>query len=141
MYRHILVPVENADSDQTILQHVRALARMTGAKLLLVHVADGFAARNFDQLKLQESEEIREDRNYLAGIERELASEGFTVSAVLAMGDPSSEIVRVSREQKVDLIAMATHGHRLIGDIIHGSTANKVRHQVGVPVLLLKASK
>jgi nucleotide-binding universal stress UspA family protein len=141
MYRHILIPVENAESDHTILQHVRALARMTGAKLLLVHVADGFAARNFDQLKLQESEEIREDRNYLAGIERELAGEGFNVSVVLAMGDPSSEIVRISREQKVDLIAMATHGHRLIGDIIHGSTANKVRHQVAVPVLLLKAQK
>ena len=141
MYQHILIPVENAESDQTIIQHIRPLARMTGAKLLLLHVADGWAARNFDQLSLQESDEMREDRLYLAGLENALSSEGFMVASMLAMGDPASEIIRISREQNADLIAMTTHGHRFIGDIIHGSTAEKVRHQVDVPVLLLKVRK
>ena len=59
MYRRILVAVENSPADRTILAHVSELARLTGAELLLVHVADGWAARNFDQLKLRESEEMK----------------------------------------------------------------------------------
>src|SRR5207248_5019575 len=114
MYKSILVPVENAETDQTILAHIRPLARMTGARLLLLHVADGWAARNFDQLGLQESEEMRGDRDYLAGLERELAGDGFSVGSLLAMGDPATEIIRVAREQAADLIAMSTHGHRFI---------------------------
>jgi nucleotide-binding universal stress UspA family protein len=141
MYQKILVPVENAGSDQTILQHIRPLAKLTGARLLLIHVADGWAARNYEQLDLRESEEMHDDRQYLANLERELSSEGFNVGVVLAMGDPAKEIIRVSREEHVDLIAMTTHGHRFIGDLIHGSTAEKVRHEVDVPVLLLKVHK
>lgn len=138
MYQTILVPVENKSSDQTILRHIRPLARLAGAKLMLVHVADGWAARNFNHLKLQESEEIRQDRDYLAGLEGELQSEGFEVSSRLEMGDPATEIIKLARSAAVDLIAMSTHGHRLIGDILHGSTADKVRHAVDMPVLLLK---
>jgi len=141
MYRQILIPVENAECDQTIIDHIRPLAKLTGAKLLLMHVADGFAARNFDQLSLQESEEMRGDRSYLDGLVRDLENEGFSANAILAMGNPATEIIRVSREQNVDLIAMATHGHKFIGDLIHGTTANKVRHEVDVPVLLLKAPR
>jgi universal stress protein A len=138
MYRSILVPVENRPSDQTILRHIRSLARLTNAKLTLVHVADGWAARNFDQLKLQESEEIRHDREYLEGLERDLRNEGFDVSSVLAKGEPSTEIIKLARDTGVDLIAMTTHGHRFIGDILRGATADKVRHAVDIPVLLLK---
>jgi len=139
MYKTILVPVENSPADATILAHIRPLARMTGASLLLLHVADGWAARNFEELDLQESEEIREDREYLKRLEQELRSEGFEVSAELAKGSPPEEIIRVSRERKVDLIAMSTHGHRFMGDLVHGATVTRVRHEVEVPVLLLKA--
>lgn len=141
MYQTILIPVENRQSDRTILAHIRPFARMCGAKLLLIHVADGWAARNFENLKLQESDEMREDRRYLAELESELGGEGFSVRSVLAMGDPATEIIRVSREENASLIAMTTHGHRFIGDLIHGSTAEKVRHLVDVPVLLLKVQK
>lgn len=138
MYKIILVPVENRETDRTILQHIRPLARMTKAKLILVHVADGWAARNFDQLGLQESEEMKQDREYLQVVEKELAAEGFEVSSVLAMGDPATEIIKLAESAGVELIAMTTHGHRLIGDILYGSTADKVRHEVNIPVLLLK---
>ena len=141
MYQHILIPVENSEADQTMLRHIRHLARLTGGSLLLVHVADGFAARNFDQLALQESEEIKKDREYLASLERELKGEGFVVSTILAMGDPATEIIKIAREKAVDLIAMSTHGHRGLSDLIHGSTADKVRHQVEIPVLMLKMQK
>jgi nucleotide-binding universal stress UspA family protein len=141
MYKHILIPVENTDTDQTILRHIRPLARLTGARLTLVHVADGWAARNFDALELQESEEMKQDSGYLAGLERELKSEGFETDSVLARGDPAKEIIRLTREKGADLIAMTTHGHRFVGDVLYGSTADKVRHQVEVPVLLLKVQK
>ncbi len=138
MYQTILVPVENQKTDQTILRHIRSLARLANSKLMLVHVADGWAARNFDQLKLQESEEMRADREYLAALEGELQAEGFEVSSTLQMGDPATEIIKLAREASVDLVAMTTHGHRFISDIVHGSTADKVRHSVEMPVLLLK---
>lgn len=141
MYKTILVPVENRESDQTILKHIRSLAKITGAKLILVHVADGWAARNFDTFNLQESEEMRMDREYLATLQEQLTSEGYETSSVLALGDPATEIIKLARAEPVDLIAMTTHGHRLIGDLLRGSTADKVRHEVNVPVLLLKVQK
>lgn len=138
MYKTILIPVENEPTDQTILQHIRPLARIAPAKLILVHVADGWAARNYDQLQLRESEEMREDREYLARLERELAADGFEVSSILAKGDPATEIIKVAQTHSIELIAMATHGHRFLSDFFHGSTADEVRHRVDVPVLLLK---
>ncbi len=138
MYKHILIPLENSSADETILTHIKPLARMTGAKLLLVHVADGWVARNFNQLQLAESEEMKQDRAYLEGRRAELAAKGFTCAAVLALGEPSEEIIKLAREKDVDLIAMTTHGHRLVSDILYGATADKVRHAVDVPVLLLK---
>jgi len=138
MYHHILIPLENSPADETILAHIKPLARMTGARLLLVHVADGWVARNFDQLKLAESEEMKQDRLYLEKRNRQLTAEGFSCEAVLALGEPSDEIIKLAGEKDIDLIAMTTHGHRFVSDLLYGSTADKVRHQVEVPVLLLK---
>jgi nucleotide-binding universal stress UspA family protein len=138
MYRHILVPVEHTDADRTILAHVQDLARMTNAKLLLLHVADGWAARNYDALELRESEEIKDDRAYLDQLCGDVRSAGFEVDCRLAMGDPASEILKVADEAGVDLIAMATHGHRFIADMIKGATADRVRHLAKVPVLMIR---
>ncbi len=141
MYKTILVPVENRETDQTILKHIRPLARLSNAKLMLVHVADGWAARNYENFKLRESEEMQEDRAYLANLERELKAEGFDVTSVLAMGEPAEEIIKLARAHPVELIAMSTHGHRFISDLLYGSTADKVRHKVDIPVLLLKVKR
>jgi nucleotide-binding universal stress UspA family protein len=139
MYRRILIAVENSGADRTIVDHVSELARLTGAELLLVHVADGWAARNFDQLKLRESEEMKTDRAYLEALRAELSGRGFTVDTCLAMGDPATELIKVAAERSVDLIAMSTHGHRFIKDVLLGATADRVRHLVKIPVLLLRA--
>jgi nucleotide-binding universal stress UspA family protein len=139
MYKRILVAVENSGADRTILSHVCELARLTGAELLLVHVADGWAARHFDQLKLRESEEMTSDRAYLEMLRDELTRTGFTVETKLAMGDPATELIRTAEEHGVDLIAMSTHGHRFLADLLRGATADRVRHLVKVPVLLLRA--
>jgi nucleotide-binding universal stress UspA family protein len=138
MYRRILVAVENSPADATILTHVRKLAVLTGAELLLVHVADGWAARHFDQLKLRESEEMKGDRAYLDRIAGELEAVPLRVSTQLAMGDPATELIRLVTEWGADLIAMSTHGHRFVNDLLRGTTVNRVRHEVKIPVLLLR---
>jgi nucleotide-binding universal stress UspA family protein len=139
VYQHILVAVEHSKADDAILEHIVRLARLTSARLLLVHVADGFAARHFNDLQLRESEEIKDDRAYLARRTEELRQAGLQVDSRLAMGDPATEIIRIASQEGVDLIAMSTHGHRFLSDLIHGTTVDKVRHTVRVPVLLLRA--
>jgi nucleotide-binding universal stress UspA family protein len=139
MYRRILVAIEHSPADQTILAHVSELAAMTGAELVLVHVADGWAARHFDELKLRESEEMKDDRAYLESLRADLTAKGLAVDAKLSMGDPATELIKAAEEQQVDLIAMSTHGHRFLADLLHGTTADRVRHLVKVPVLLLRA--
>ncbi|PWU11972.1 MAG: universal stress protein [Verrucomicrobia bacterium] len=138
MYKNILIPVENSPADVTILGHVRQLARLTGSRLILLHVATGWVARNYDQLNLAESEEMRDDRAYLESLLQSLQAEGFSCECELARGEPANEIIRVAETRNVDLIAMSTHGHRFLQDLIYGSTADHVRHLVGIPVLLLK---
>jgi manganese transport protein len=139
MYRRILIAIEHSLSDRTILAHVEELAQLTKSTLLLVHVADGVVARHFDDLKLRESEEMKDDRLYLDRLQQELSGRGFSVETILAAGDPATELLRVATEQKVDLIAMSTHGHRFLSDLLHGTTVDRLRHLANVPVLLLKA--
>ena len=141
MYRKILVALENSRADESLLPHVTELATRLGSRLLLVHVADGWVARNFSQLKLAESDEMKADRVYLEKITMELRLKGLSVSAHLALGDPATEILKTAGTEKCDLIAMTSHGHRLIGDIIYGSTIHEVRHKTYIPVLLVRAEK
>jgi nucleotide-binding universal stress UspA family protein len=139
MYSKILVAIENSPADDAVLRHIESLARLSGAELLLVHVADGFAARHFQDLELRESDEIRDDRAYLERLCQDLAGKGMVCCARLAMGDPATELVRVAGEEAVDLVAMSTHGHRFLQDLLRGSTADRVRHGVSVPVLMVRA--
>jgi nucleotide-binding universal stress UspA family protein len=141
VYGRILVAIEHSAADSTILGHIRQLARLTGARLLLLHVADGWAARAYDELTLRESEEMRADRSYLEQLTSDLTAAGFDTEWRLAKGDPATEIIRVAGEEEVDLVAMSTHGHRFLGDLLHGTTVDRVRHSVAVPVLLLRAPK
>ena len=139
MYKRILSAVEHSEADRTILDHIQPLAKMCGSSLVVVHVADGWAARAYHDLNLRESAEIVEDRAYLARVQGELMAAGFDVTSRLAMGEPATEIVRLAEAEGVDLVAMATHGHGFIKDIILGETVDKVRHALKVPVLLLRS--
>ena len=139
MYKRILVAVEHSSADNAILAHIRPLARMCGSSLLLVHVADGWVARAYDELKLRESPEIQADRAYLEQLRATLAGEGFPGERRLAWGAPAADIIRTPQPAHVDMVAMATHGHKFLKDLVLGATVDKVRHEVAVPVLLLKA--
>ncbi len=138
MYRHVLVALENSPYDAAILQHVRPLAQLCQAKVTLIHVADGFAARNMQQLKLRESEEIRADRAYLDRCVADLVAGSLDAEAVLASGDPAGEICAAAERESCDLIAMATHGHGFLNDMVRGSVANQVRHRTLIPVLMVR---
>jgi nucleotide-binding universal stress UspA family protein len=138
MYHKILVALDTTNSDLELLPHIVALASMMKSELLLLHVADGWVARNFDQLNLAESEEMRADWNYLEDTAARLrADASVPISTRLALGNPPSEILKVAESEPVDLIAMASHGHRLVGDILHGSTIDAVRHGAKVPILVV----
>jgi nucleotide-binding universal stress UspA family protein len=139
MYRRILVPLENSPTDDTILTYIRPLARQSGASLLLMHVADGWAARNIRELGLRESEEMRADRAYLERVSVALRDEGFDTDALLAAGDPATEIAQAAEQEHCDLIAMATHGHRGLNDVVRGSVASELRHRTLIPILMVRA--
>ena len=139
MYKRILVPLEHSSYDAAIVEHVSRLATFCNAEVVLIHVADGWAARNVQQLKLRESEEMKDDRDYLQRVAADLAARGLKVSTELAMGDPADELIRLAQERNVDLLAMSTHGHRFLNDLLRGTTVNRVRHLVKIPILLVRA--
>src|SRR5882724_4344834 len=141
MYKKILIALDNSPADKSILPHVAELASRFGSAVLLLHVADGFAARCFDQLHLAESEKIKADRAYLEKIAHDLRAKKLSVETRLAMGNPPTEILKAAEDEHCDLIAMAGHGHRLFGDIFHGSTITEVRHQTSIPLLVIRAKK
>ena len=141
MYKKILIALDNSPADESILPHVTELASKFGAEILLLHVADGFAARCFDSLKLAESEEIKADRAYLEKVADDLRAKKLSVTTRLAMGNPPTEILKTAEAERCDLIAMAGHGHRLFADIFLGSTITEVRHRTDIPLLVIRAKK
>jgi nucleotide-binding universal stress UspA family protein len=140
MYKKILVALENSRADKTLLPHIAELARHFQSELLLFHVADGWAARHYKEMQLAESEEMKQDRAYLEKEAAALRATGLRATSHLALGDPATEILRFSRQQHCDLIAMASHGHRLMGDLVFGSTIHEVRHKSTIPILLVRAT-
>ncbi|MCB9757781.1 MAG: universal stress protein [Candidatus Omnitrophica bacterium] len=141
MYKKILIPLENSEYDTVILGHIKLLAKEFRAELILVHVADGYGARMQKQLNLVDSEEIKNDRSYLEKQKNKLINEGFIVTSFLQRGEPSDEILKIAVREQCDLIAMATHGHRFIKDIIFGSVAENIRHRTNIPILMVKSQK
>jgi nucleotide-binding universal stress UspA family protein len=139
MYSRILVTLDATPTDRAILDHIKPLAKLTNGQVLLLHVADGWAARHFGPDAI--SAEVAEDRAYLAKVLAELQAEGLEAEAHLAFGDPATEIVNWVNQKGCDLIAMSTHGHRFLSDLFLGVTAARVQHQVDVPVLLLRAKR
>jgi len=139
MWQKILVTLDATPADRTILEHVRPLARQFNSRLVLLHVADGWAARTYGPDAV--SPEITQDRAYLEGVRNELEADGISAEAELAYGNPPAEIIRWVRERQCDLVAMSTHGHRLLADIFLGTTAHRLQHQVDVPVLLVKVPR
>jgi nucleotide-binding universal stress UspA family protein len=137
MYKTILVTLDGTSTDRAIIEHIKSLAKLAQSRIVLLHVADGWAARTYGPDAV--SPEITEDTAYLKKVRSEFQSAGIPADAELAYGDPASEIVKWVRQKGCDLVAMSTHGHRLLADIFLGTTASRVQHSISVPVLLLRA--
>ncbi len=137
MYKKILMTLDGTSSDRAIIEHVKELAKLASGKVVLLHVADGWAARTYGADAV--SAEITQDTAYLKAIRNELQEAGVPTEAELAYGEPVTEIVNWVRQKGCDLVAMSTHGHRLLADIFLGTTASRVQHSISVPVLLLRA--
>jgi nucleotide-binding universal stress UspA family protein len=137
MYKTILLTLDGTATDRAIIEHVKPLARMAQSRVVLLHVADGWAARHYGPDAV--SAEITEDTAYLEKVRGEFQSAGIPVEAELAYGEPAHEILKWVRQKGCDLVAMSTHGHRFLADIFLGTTASRVQHGVSVPVLRLRA--
>jgi nucleotide-binding universal stress UspA family protein len=137
MYKTILVTLDGTPSDRAIIEHVKELAKLAQGRVVLLHVADGWAARTYGQDAV--SLEITQDTAYLKKIRAEFVASGVPAQAELAYGDPVTEIVKWVEQKGCDLVAMSTHGHRFLADIFLGTTASRVQHSISVPVLLLRA--
>jgi nucleotide-binding universal stress UspA family protein len=137
VYGTILVTLEGTPTDRAIIEHVKELARLAGSHVVLLHVADGWAARTYGSDAV--SPEIAEDTSYLAKVRKEFEAGGIAAEAELAFGDPATEIINWIERKSCDLVAMSTHGHRFVKDVFLGTTVSQVRHSVDVPVLLLRA--
>ncbi len=137
MYDTILVTLDSTPTDRAIIEHIKCLAKLAGSRVVLLHVADGWAARQYGPDAV--SPEIAEDTAYLQTVSAELQSLGIPVETELAYGDPATEIVRWVEQKGCDLVAMSTHGHRFLADLFLGTTASRVQHSISVPVLLLRA--
>jgi nucleotide-binding universal stress UspA family protein len=137
MYDIILVTLDATSTDRVVVKHIKALAKIMNSHVMLLHVADGWAARTFGADAV--SPEIAEDKEYLEQVRSEFAGLGIPVEASLAYGEPVKEILRWVHERHCDLVAMSTHGHRLLADIFLGTTASRVQHSIDVPVLLIRA--
>lgn len=136
MYKLILVTLDTTPTDRAIIDHIKQLAGLMHSSVVLLHVATGVPAQ-FSGANAG-GEEVEEDQAYLDRIRTEFESAGIPARAELAFGDPAREIVRRAKETACDLVAMSTHGHKGVADLILGTTANQVRHRVSVPVLLLR---
>ena len=137
MYKTILVTLDGTPTDRAIIEHVKSLAKLAGSRVVLLHVADGWAARS--SARSAASRASTEDTAYLQRVRAEFQTAGIVAEAELAFGEPVKEIVKWVGQKGCDLVAMSTHGHRFFADIFLGTTANRVQHSISVPVLLLRA--
>ncbi len=139
MFKKILVALDHSKADVTLLPKVKELARLTGAEILLLHVSTGWAAQWQENLNLSDSLEMQEDRAYLEKVSADLKADKLKVTTRHESGDPARAILKTAKGEQCDLIAMTTHGHRLIADIILGATITKVRHESNVPLFIVRA--
>jgi nucleotide-binding universal stress UspA family protein len=137
MYDIILVTLDGTPSDRAIIEHVKQLAKLANSRLMLLHVATGWAARTYGPDAV--SPEIAEDSAYLEKVRAEFQSVGIAAQAELAYGEPANEIIKWVQKKGCDLVAMSTHGHRFLADVFLGTTASRVQHSISAPVLLLRA--
>jgi manganese transport protein len=134
--KHIAAALGRDDADAAIVSRALSLAKGEGALLTLVHVVDSALAQVYSGDSYDEH--ARDDERYLQEIAEEVRSSGVMVEIALAYGHPPRELVAFAASHHVDMLVMGSHGHRLLGDLLWGETVDPVRHDVDVPVLVVR---
>jgi nucleotide-binding universal stress UspA family protein len=137
MYKTILVTLDGTPTDRAIIEHIKSLAGLMHSRVMLLHVVTSVSAKYHGPNAADK--EVEESQAYLDGVQAEFTTAGITAGAELAYGEPAREIIKWVENKGCDLVAMSTHGHRLLGDLFFGTTSRRVRHSISVPVLLLRA--
>ncbi|HYP13628.1 MAG TPA: Nramp family divalent metal transporter [Bryobacteraceae bacterium] len=138
-YTKILVPLDHTPRDRAAIAHAVAMAKSHGAKLALLHVEEGVTSQVYGAIA--STAEIEAGREYFQNILHTLQAQGMDAELVVRHSNtPRDEIVRVAREIKPDLLIMAAHGHKGLKDLVFGTTINEVRHELELPILVVRDS-
>ena len=135
--RRIAAALDFSGADTAVLSHAVTLARAAGrgATVMLLHVVESGGARLMGG-ELQDSE-ARADHDRLELYRSELAELGVEAGFDLGFGNPAEELIELVRRHKPDLVVLGAHGHRIVGDLVHGTTVERLRHRIAVPVLVV----
>lgn len=136
-YRRILVPLDHTALDRQAIGHAAMMARTHQAKLFLLHVEEGVTSQVYGSLS--STAEVEAGQKYLDDIVKSLRADSIEVeTAVFHSSDPKKEIVRYARQVQPDLLIMGAHGHKRLKDLVFGNTINPVRHELDVPMLIVR---
>ena len=136
-YTKILVTLDHSDIDREAIGHAAAMARQDGAKLFLLHVEEGITSVVYGEQA--STSEVRAGESYMDRIASAVRSQGIDVEEIVIHGErPRQAIVKCARELQPDLLIMGAHGHKGFEDFIFGTTINAVRHDVDIPVLIVR---
>jgi len=139
-YHRILVPLDHSALDRLAVSHAAALAKLHGAKLFLLHVEEGVTSQIYG--RDSSTAEVEAGEQYLERIAQALRDQGIIVeTAITHSSSPKKEIVRYANETKPDLVIMGAHGHGGLKDLVFGTTINPVRHNLEVPMLIVRPGK
>jgi manganese transport protein len=140
VYHRILVPLDHTHLDRLAVSHAAAMARLHGAKLFLLHVEEGVTSQIYG--RDSSTAEVEAGEQYLERIAQALRDQGITVeTAITHSSSPRKEIVRYAHEIRPDLVIMGAHGHGGLKDLVFGTTISPVRHNLEVPMLIVRPGK
>jgi manganese transport protein len=134
-YNCIAITVDFSSSDSNAISNAVAQGGKA-AEYVLIHIVETAGARMMGhEIKDLETES---DIINLEKYKTELTSQGFKIQVKLGFGNPKKSIPEIVNSCNCDLLVMGAHGHRALKDIIFGTTLDAVRHNVKVPVLIVK---
>lgn len=134
-YNHVALAVDFSKQDENTLHHALSLGGKN-ARYLLIHVVESAGAIHMGNDILDK--EAQFDLDNLKVYQQNLNEKGYTVEIKLGFGKSASTISNIINQTDADILVMGAHGHMGLKDFIFGSTVDKVRHQVKIPVLIIK---
>ncbi|MEO8885263.1 MAG: Nramp family divalent metal transporter [Mucilaginibacter sp.] len=134
-YHHIGISIDFSKNDTDSIRH----AIMQGgkaAKYTLMHVVETAGAyyNGTDVMDHETQSDVDNLDQYVIALQKL----GYKAEAKIGFGTAATAIAEIVKNEKIDFIVMGSHGHKAIKDLIFGTTVNKVRHKVNVPVLVVK---